>query len=75
MELPGLSEYNNKKNFSSREKETESVLELLQNNKLVTITSKSGTGKSSLVNAGIIPRLEKGLPGFAGRKWEICKLK
>ena len=75
MEFPGLSEYKNKKNFFSREKETESILELLQNNKLVTITSKSGTGKSSLVNSGIIPRLENGFPGVAGRKWEICKFR
>ena len=77
LKFPGLNSYtsNQSEFFFSREKEVESILELLQNNKLVTITSKSGAGKSSLINAGIIPRLNSGLPAQAGRDWAICKFR
>ena len=77
LKFPGLNSYtsNQSELFFSREKEVESILELLQNNKLVTIASKSGAGKSSLINAGIIPRLNSGLPAQAGRDWAICKFR
>ena len=33
------------------------------------------TGKSSLINAGLIPRLENGFLAQAGKQWTICKLR
>lgn len=74
MRFPGLKPYSKdqSKNFLSREKEVESILEILQNNKLVTVTSKSGSGKTSLINAGVITRLTSGFPAQAGRQWSIC---
>ena len=34
-----------------------------------------GTGKSSLINAGLIPRLEKGFLAQAGKQWAVCKFR
>ena len=35
----------------------------------------SGSGKSSLINAGLIPRLRKGFLGQAGKEWAICQFR
>tara|TARA_B100001250_G_scaffold413097_1_gene446118 strand:+ start:1610 stop:4789 length:3180 start_codon:yes stop_codon:yes gene_type:complete len=75
--FPGLFPYalDQSNDFFSREKEVESILEILQKNRLVTISSNAGTGKSSIINAGIIPRLINGFPGQSGRDWAICKFR
>ena len=40
--------------FYGRKKEVEGLLQILQKDKLVTIIGAPGTGKSSLINAGLI---------------------
>jgi len=59
--LVGLRSYRKEESeiFYGREKEVEGLLQILQKDKLVTLIGAPGTGKSSLVNAGLIPRLEK----------------
>jgi len=37
--------------FFGREKEVENLLQIIQKNKLITLTGASGSGKTSLVNA------------------------
>jgi tetratricopeptide (TPR) repeat protein len=46
---------------SSRQKDVEQLLERIgsENNKLIIIYGKSGVGKTSLLNAGLIPALKK----------------
>ena len=58
--------------FYGRESEVESMLSTLQKNKFVLLTGPSGSGKSSLINAGLIPRLKNGFTGQAGTDWSIC---
>ncbi len=62
-------------NFHGRDKEVESLLEIIQKNKLTALVGPPGSGKSSLINAGLIPRLEKGFLGQAGNEWTICKFR
>ena len=61
--------------FFGREKEVEGLLQILQKDKLVTLIGAPGTGKSSLINAGLIPRLEKGFLAQAGKQWAVCKFR
>ena len=61
--------------FYGREKEVEGLLQILQKDKLVTLIGSPGTGKSSLINAGLIPRLEKGFLAQAGKQWAVCKFR
>ena len=75
--LVGLRPYQKKEAnfFYGREKEIEGLLQILQKDKLVTVIGAPGTGKSSLINAGLIPRLEKGFFAQAGKQWAICKFR
>ena len=51
------------------------LLQIIQKNKLITLTGVSGSGKTSLINAGLIPRLKNGFLGQAGKEWSICKFR
>ena len=75
--LKGLLPYQEEDHpfFYGREKEVENLLQIIQKNKLITLTGVSGSGKTSLVNAGLIPRLKKGFLGQAGKEWSICKFR
>src|SRR4051812_24411052 len=46
--------------FFGREPETEALLQLLRREPLVIVTGDSGSGKSSLVRAGLVPRWRGG---------------
>lgn len=46
--------------FFGRDSMTQHILERLLNNRFVAVIGPSGSGKSSLVRAGVIPRLKKG---------------
>ena len=58
--------------FLGRERATAAVLELLEQNRYVFITGASGDGKSSLVNAGLIPALKAGLVELTHVRWSIA---
>ncbi len=45
--------------FCGRDNESYDVADLIDNNIFVTLYGKSGTGKTSLLNAGVFPRLRK----------------
>ena len=75
--LKGLLPYQEEDHltFYGRDKEVENLLQIIQKNKLITLTGVSGSGKTSLINAGLIPRLKNGFLGQAGKEWSICKFR
>ncbi len=64
----GLKPYerNHRDLFFGRKTETETLMALLEHRTFVAVLGASGTGKSSLVKAGLLPRLEA-----AGSRWLI----
>ena len=75
--FPGTRPYSETEttNFYGRERETQDVLDILKRYKLVTICGENGSGKSSLIQAGIIPKLRKGFLGQTGKEWVICNFR
>ena len=69
----GLNPYNefDSDNFFGREKAIENALEILQSNKILTISGDPGIGKTSFARAGIINRIKSGLPARSGKSWSI----
>lgn len=70
----GLKPYseNESEFYFGREQEVENLLHVLQKNKLLTLSGDSGAGKTSLINAGLIPRLKNGFMGQSGKEWSIA---
>ena len=62
---PGLRSFTSKENpiFFGRNRETNSLMSLYRDGQepFLVVVGASGTGKSSLVQAGLIPRIESGL--------------
>ena len=61
--------------FFGRDVQINDILEKLRRSRLVTVMGSSGSGKSSLVRAGVIPRLKAGLLDEAGPRWRIVKMR
>ena len=56
--------------FFGREKESEEVLKKLLNNRFVTVIGASGSGKSSLIYCGVLPKIKK-LEVSESSSWKI----
>jgi WD40 repeat protein len=61
--------------YFGRDVQINDVLEKLRRSRFVMVMGSSGSGKSSLVRAGVIPRLKAGLLGEAGPRWRIAKMR
>jgi WD40 repeat protein/effector-binding domain-containing protein len=74
--FPGLRAFNHveKHLFFGRDGQSEKVLELLTTNRFIAIIGPSGSGKSSLINCGIIPQLYGGYLYEAGSRWKIARM-
>ena len=59
--LPAFEEVSREICASGRERDIQAILDLLirPDRKLITIHGQSGVGKSSLVNAGLVPTLQR----------------
>jgi tetratricopeptide (TPR) repeat protein/energy-coupling factor transporter ATP-binding protein EcfA2 len=71
---PGLRpfEYEDAKLFFGREGRSEDVLRRLQESHFLAVVGTSGSGKSSLVRAGLLPLLYSGFMFNAGSRWRIA---
>src|SRR5262249_1782710 len=61
--------------FFGRESETEELLEQLRRSPVLSVVGNSGSGKSSLVRAGLIPALQQGRfcpGGSSNEEWRIA---
>lgn len=61
--------------FFGREAQVEELLARLQAQRYVVVMGASGSGKSSLVRAGLIPALEGGGATAAGTSWRIALMR
>ena len=57
----GPNSYEDGNDFFGRDKEIKEVSGLIRNENLILLFSRSGTGKSSLIKAGLMPQLRKDL--------------
>jgi WD40 repeat protein len=60
--------------FFGREEHITDVLSKLKSNHFVAVVGTSGTGKSSLIKAGVLPALAAGEASEDGEKWEVISM-
>ena len=60
--------------FYGRETNTADLLRRLSENRFIAVVGSSGSGKSSLVRAGLLPALHRGRLVGATSRWRICLL-
>ncbi len=72
--FPGLRSFTKKDApiFFGRDTETEELVKKVEKSRFVAVVGASGSGKSSLVGAGLLPRLETdGIPG--SKDWRVVQ--
>jgi WD40 repeat protein/tetratricopeptide (TPR) repeat protein len=75
--FPGLRPFRSDEHhlFFGREEQTAALLQLLRTNRFLAVVGTSGSGKSSLVRAGMIAALHGGTMTRAGSTWEVMLLR
>jgi hypothetical protein len=72
--FPGIRpfEENEYRLFFGREGQSDALIARLQRSHFLAVVGTSGSGKSSLVRAGLLPALRGGMMAGAGSGWRIC---
>ena len=72
--FPGLRPFEMHENylFFGRDGQSDALLERLSQHRFLAIVGTSGSGKSSLVRAGLLPDLSGGFMAKAGSHWRIA---
>ncbi len=60
--------------FFGRDREVQRLYEKLKSSPFVAVLGPSGSGKSSLVRAGLVPELRAGAVAY-GEQWHVCVLR
>ena len=70
--FPGLRPFGAEEDylFFGREDQTNELLQLLRTHRFIAVVGTSGSGKSSLVRAGVLPALYGGTMVGVGSQWE-----
>ena len=75
--FPGLRPFNHDEVdlFFGRDAQSDELVRRLASRRLLAVVGSSGSGKSSLVRAGLLPALEGGLLATAGSRWRLAILR
>lgn len=70
---PGLTPFEEKdaRYFFGRDREVNEILDRMAARRLLAVIGVSGCGKSSLVRAGVLPVLRRGLASGLPARWSI----
>lgn len=58
-----------------RRRQVFDLLGLFQSSQIISLFGENGTGKSTLIQKGLIPELKKGFLGIGGRKWKTATIR
>src|SRR5512144_2641969 len=72
--FPGLRpfEANEEHLFFGRDGQSDELLRRLRRSRFLAVLGSSGSGKSSLVRAGLLPSLYGGIMTHAGSRWRVA---
>ena len=74
---PGLQPFDEGRSefYWGRSRQVEDLLSVLQSSKFLGVAGPEGSGKTSLIRAGLVPVLRRGFKGVAGSQWQFCHMR
>src|ERR671929_324576 len=75
--FPGLRPFETEEYrlFFGREGQSDALVERLERSRFLAVVGTSGSGKSSLIRAGLMPALRGGMMQGAGSGWRIAVMR
>src|SRR5918912_656249 len=75
--FPGLRpfEFGESHLYFGRDGQSDQLIRKLASTRFVAVVGTSGSGKSSLVRAGLLPDLFGGFMPSAGTRWRVCLMR
>jgi WD40 repeat protein len=75
--FPGLHPFDGAQapHFRGRERQVEDLLSVMQASRFIGVVGPEGSGKTSLVTAGLVPALQRGFRGVGGTAWQVCQFR
>jgi WD40 repeat protein len=75
--FPGLRPFSTDEEdrFFGRERQVDAMVDKLEVTHFLAVVGTSGSGKSSLVNCGLRPALDRGLMAGAGSAWRVAQFR
>src|SRR5580658_4623022 len=75
--FPGLRPFESDEEtiFRGRRSQTDELLRRLASHRFLAVVGTSGSGKSSLVRAGLLPALDRGYLAGATSRWRIAVMR
>ena len=75
--FPGLRPFQEDEShlFFGREEQTDELMRRLKQHRFLAVVGTSGSGKSSLVRAGLLPSLYQGFMTQAGSHWQVAMMR
>jgi hypothetical protein len=75
--FPGLRSFESDEEiiFRGRQRHTDELLRRLSSHRFLAVVGTSGSGKSSLVRAGLLPALDRGYLAGATSRWRIAVMR
>lgn len=75
--FPGLRPFTESEThlFFGRERQVDTMVDMLDDGRFLAVVGTSGSGKSSLVNCGLVPALHRGLMTGAGNAWRVARMR
>lgn len=65
----------NARSLAGRHRQVFDLLSLFQSSQLIGLIGENGSGKTTLIKQGLLPELNKGFLGIAGRKWKSVTIR
>lgn len=75
LTLLPLSDGKKVKYLPGRQRQVFDLLTLFQSSQIIGLFGENGTGKSTIIQEGFIPELQKGFLGIGGRKWKTATIR
>lgn len=72
---PGLRPFEQKDALFGRDGQVDELIRILKAERFAAVTGVSGSGKSSLVRAGVVPALIRGLLPIDQKEWKFAVMR
>ncbi len=75
MSIQGINSLQSDQSIAGRKRQIFDLLSLFQSSQIIGLIGENGTGRTTLIQQGLIPELDKGFLGIGGKNWKTATIR